>query len=115
NFNISFNKNKILALTDDEQFMLSSVAWDSGFSDFPYIARVGESAATFFGTVWDGNYGYEDFDVTPGGVYTLKPGLPTNSADVNVKPKPGDIKYRDINGDGIINGDDRVNIGRPLP
>lgn len=28
---------------------------------------------------------------------------------------PGDIKYRDQNGDGIINDDDRVNLGDPFP
>ena len=27
-------------------------------------------------------------------------------------PKPGDIKYADINGDGVINGDDRTIIGK---
>lgn len=28
-------------------------------------------------------------------------------------PKPGDIKYKDINGDGRVNPDDRVHIGYP--
>jgi len=28
---------------------------------------------------------------------------------------PGDIKYKDQNGDGIINDDDRVNLGDPFP
>lgn len=28
---------------------------------------------------------------------------------------PGDIKYRDQNGDGIINDEDRVNLGDPFP
>jgi TonB-dependent starch-binding outer membrane protein SusC len=29
--------------------------------------------------------------------------------------RPGDIRYADINGDGIINADDRVVIGNPFP
>jgi len=29
--------------------------------------------------------------------------------------RPGDIKYRDINGDGVINDDDRVVLGSPIP
>ncbi|MBK8391397.1 MAG: TonB-dependent receptor [Saprospiraceae bacterium] len=29
--------------------------------------------------------------------------------------KPGDIKYVDTNGDGILDGDDRVNLGSPIP
>lgn len=30
-------------------------------------------------------------------------------------PKPGDIKYLDITGDGIVNADDRESIGSPFP
>jgi len=115
NFNISFNQNKILALADDEEFMLSSVSWDNQFTNFPYIARVGQAAANYFGMIWEGVYNYDDFDTTPGGGYILKGHLPTNNPDANRKPQPGDIKYRDINGDGIINDYDRVNIGRALP
>lgn len=29
--------------------------------------------------------------------------------------KPGDIKFRDLNQDGIINDDDRTNLGSPIP
>ena len=30
-------------------------------------------------------------------------------------PQPGDIKYKDINGDGVINESDRTVIGNPTP
>lgn len=44
----------------------------------------------------------------------LKPEISGNgSARGNIKP--GDIKYDDINGDGIVNEKDRVVIGRALP
>ncbi|GAB3895974.1 TonB-dependent receptor [Larkinella knui] len=29
--------------------------------------------------------------------------------------KPGDLRYEDVNGDGVINGDDRVYLGTPIP
>ncbi len=29
--------------------------------------------------------------------------------------KPGDIRYADTNGDGVLNGDDRVYLGSPIP
>lgn len=32
-----------------------------------------------------------------------------------VAPQPGDIRYVDINGDGTVNTDDRVGIGKPIP
>ena len=31
------------------------------------------------------------------------------------KVEPGDIKYKDVNGDGVINNDDRTVIGNPTP
>lgn len=51
-------------------------------------------------------------------------GLFQTQADVNAHPSqaelgaeaaPGDIRYVDVNGDGIINTDDRTNIGDPIP
>jgi TonB-linked SusC/RagA family outer membrane protein len=40
-----------------------------------------------------------------------------NSAGVVIQPnaKPGDIKYADLNGDGIINDGDRYNAGNGIP
>jgi len=38
---------------------------------------------------------------------------PTQAFGDNTLPKGGDIKYRDVNGDGIINQDDQVPIGLP--
>jgi TonB-linked SusC/RagA family outer membrane protein len=37
------------------------------------------------------------------------------SGTLNPNVKPGDIKFLDINGDGIINSDDREFIGSPIP
>lgn len=34
-----------------------------------------------------------------------------NSAVINANTKPGDLKYRDMNGDGVIDGKDQVVIG----
>jgi len=33
----------------------------------------------------------------------------------NPADKPGDIKFRDLNNDGVINDDDRTFIGNPIP
>ena len=37
------------------------------------------------------------------------------SGTLNPNVKPGDIKFNDLNGDGIINSDDRDFIGSPIP
>ncbi len=58
---------------------------------------------------------------TPGYFYGYKTaGLFQNAAEIKSSPKqdgaqPGDIKYVDVNGDGIINASDKTNIGNSFP
>src|SRR5690606_5344449 len=40
---------------------------------------------------------------------------PDQSAVASVAPQPGDLRFVDINGDGIVDADDRTNIGDPIP
>lgn len=61
------------------------------------------------GIAIDNYYGYES------------EGFFRNEADVDATAAkmpntlPGDIKYKDQNGDGVINDDDRINLGDPFP
>ena len=114
-FNISFNRDKVLQLAEGQETLLSGVSFTGDFNATNlYIARVGGPRASFYGVVWDGVYGLEDFDVTPAGKYILKEGVVTNGNDKSVI-QPGDIKYVDMNGDGIVNQNDMVVIGRCAP
>ncbi len=114
-FNISFNRDRVLQLSEGQETLLSSVGFTGDFNATNlYIARVGAPVASFYGMLWEGVYGLEDFDLTPGGKYILKDGVPTNGSDRGVI-QPGDIKYADINGDGIVNDQDMVVIGRCNP
>jgi len=67
----------------------------------PWINRVGEPIGAFY--MWEAE------------------GLFTDSADVkkhatqSVSTGPGDIKYKDINGDGKIDGNDRTIVGNDVP
>ena len=114
-FNISFNRNKVLALNDGQQNILTPVAWDNNYKQSPtYIAKVGQPIAMFYGYVWDGNYQYSDFDQSTSGTYVLKSNVP-NNGNARTTIKPGDIKYRDLNGDGVVNIQDVTTIGNPNP
>lgn len=113
-FNISFNQNKILALTRDQTEMFRNNAFHFQYTESFNISRVGEPAGQFWGYEWLGNYQYADFDETSPGVYLLKDNVADNGSprgDI----QPGDIKYRDVNEDGRINDDDKVILGRALP
>lgn len=40
---------------------------------------------------------------------------PDQTAVASVAPQPGDLRFVDINGDGVVDIDDRTNIGDPIP
>ena len=65
-----------------------------------------------YGFVYEGTYKYDDFTRT-GDTYYLKDNIAYPGARKNVQP--GDMKYRDINDDGVIDDNDRTIIGRGTP
>ncbi|NGF55775.1 TonB-dependent receptor [Parapedobacter sp. SGR-10] len=112
-FNISFNRGKILALNGEEDKLFSYPSFISQYSTNPlYIAEVGKPVGLFYGYVWEGTYKYADFDNPAEGVYVLKNNVTGNGSDL---VQPGDIKYRDLNGDLTIDEKDLTIIGRGLP
>jgi len=113
-FNISFNKNKIMALTRGQQSLPTNGRYESQFDKPLYVSEVGKPAGMMIGFLWEGNYQYEHFDNPSPGVYILKKDVPTNGAVRNTI-QPGDIKYTDLNKDGIINDYDLTFIGRGQP
>lgn len=114
NFNISFNRNKVMELTRGQRSLNSNANYVSQFNKPLYVAEVGKPAGMMIGFIWEGNYQYEDFDNPSPGVYVLKPSIATNGAVRNTI-QPGDIKYKDMNGDGIMNDADLTFIGRGQP
>lgn len=76
-FNISFNRNKVLSLNDDEPSLASRVNWGNFNNAYPYIAIPGHPIAMFYGHIFDGVYQYTDFDKV-GESYILKDGVPNN-------------------------------------
>ena len=113
-FNISFNKNQILELTQGQQLLQNAVSFEAQFSSPLYISAIGQPAGMFYGYVFDGVYQYADFNNPAPGTYVLKSELPTNG-NSRTSIQPGDIKYRDANGDGVVNSQDMMVIGRGQP
>lgn len=113
-FNISFNRNKVLALADNQNYILTSQGWGDDWKNIPgYIAKLGDPIAQFYGLIYDGVYGYEDFNKV-GTTYVLRSDVQSNNAS-GTNVQPGDIKYRDLNGDYIIDENDKTVIGSPIP
>lgn len=111
-FNIAFNRNKILGLTENQLQLTTSQSWGDDWKNIPgYVAKIGSPIAQFYGLIYDGVYNYDDF-IKVGDTYTLKENIPSNGgARANIKP--GDIKYVDLNGDLQISEGDKTVIGTP--
>lgn len=108
-FNIAFNRNRVLALVDNQNTLQSSVTWETHFnSQFPYISQVGKPTGMMYGFIYDGTYKPEDFDEKG----NLREGIPAYKGNTM---QPGDMKYRDMNGDGKIDDYDRTIIGCGQP
>ncbi|MEO7264440.1 MAG: TonB-dependent receptor [Ferruginibacter sp.] len=118
-FNISSNKNKVVALGVNQPFFFPAASWGVNGQPTDYITRIGDPVGSMWGLVTDGFYTVEDFDFTPGtngyGIYTLKAGVPKYGTALGTV-QPGALKFKDLNHDSIIDIDhDRKIIGDPTP
>lgn len=114
-FNISFVKNTLVSLQSGKDYMLSKTSITSAFKAYDYISKVGDSLGSMYGYVFDGVYQTSDFVMDHSGKMRLKPGIPDISQHSGVDVAPGFVKYKDIDGDGVITTDDRTVIGNGQP
>lgn len=112
NFNMALNRNKVTALTRDQYSLLSRVSWDQKYNgQYPYITQVGAPSGLMYGYIYEGTYKEDEFiDGT-----NLKDGVPYLSSVGKSIIRPGDPKYKDVNGDGVVDENDRTVIGRGQP
>lgn len=112
-FNIALNRNEIRALnTGENTLMPNPIVWDNKFNgQYPYISQVGKPTGLMYGFLYLGTYKSEEFNEAG----LLQEGIPYMSQYSRDQIQPGDAKYLDINGDGVITDDDRTIIGCGQP
>ena len=98
--NVSTVKNEVTALINDTPLLGNTGFRGGGITR----TEVGQPISSFFGRVADGIYRSEA-EVAAG----PDQGFADNAAGV------GRLRYKDLNGDGVINDDDRDFIGNPTP
>ena len=98
NFNISFNNNKIISL--DQNSQLFPQGSSIGLNGYLAVNKVGYPINSFYGYVTQGIF-QTNYDV-------LAHATQTGAA-------PGDLRFKDLNNDGVINDQDRTVIGNPNP
>lgn len=95
--NLSTNKNQMLTLPDNNEDILINSAPGHFLQSESQILRVGEPIGSFYGYIYDGVI--QEGQTVPDGFET----------------QAGGELYRDLNGDGVINSDDKTIIGDPTP
>ncbi|MFY9160104.1 SusC/RagA family TonB-linked outer membrane protein [Aquirufa ecclesiirivi] len=101
-FNISFNKNKVLTLaTPSDIFNVGG----PNFTNPTNIIRIGEPVGSFWGLTRLGVWGTAEAEEA----------AKWTSYRNGLKILPGDIKYKDFNGDRAITDADRSIIGNGSP
>ena len=109
NFQISFNRNRLVALDGSSNAQLVGYGQ---WSDIVSVTEIGESLYNFYGYKVVGVY--KDFDDIMNSPKAEK--FPEDGVfNRNTTVWPGDLKFEDVNKDGVINELDRTNIGSPLP
>ena len=99
NLNLGSSKNEVLSLGSLEEIT-------GGNFDAIQVSRttVGEPLFYFYGLVTDGVF---QTQAEVDAVYTANP--------TQTIVQPGDIRFKDLNGDGDITAEDRTKIGNPYP
>lgn len=102
--NLSAYRSKILSLGGAQPFNGQGIRGGSNITRYD----VGQPLGSFYGYVADGLFQTQDE------LNALNTASPTKFYQSS-GTAPGDIKYMDLNGDGVINDADRTFIGNPNP
>ncbi|WP_210488127.1 SusC/RagA family TonB-linked outer membrane protein [Rufibacter aurantiacus] len=95
--NFSRNKNKVTSLATGNVSLAGGSIPVGGY--LTTISRVGDPIGSFYGYIMDGIFQTTD----------------EIAASAQTSAKPGDFRYRDINGDNVIDSRDKVILGNPNP
>ncbi len=112
NLVFSLNRNKVVALNDDSQVMYGNLDWWAEFQTATMI-KVGEPMGVFYGYVTEGLFQNEE-DIKAHATQ-VGSGAYNNSIDKTTGVWIGDIKFKDLNNDGVIDANDQQKIGDPNP
>ncbi len=112
NVNLTVNRNKVLDLKQTQ--LDRSIYWYSGFQNV-ITTRENLPVGQFFGFVADGLFTSAE-EILNHAVQIPSAADPSvNEIDRNSGLWLGDVKWKDLNGDGVIDNQDRTFIGDPNP
>jgi TonB-linked SusC/RagA family outer membrane protein len=114
NFNISQNENEILEMPDN----LTEYKYSFGNGEYAYKVKIGDPLGSFYGYKYLGVYGNEAETYAKdknGNLILDIDGNPVYMKNGSRRVYPGDAKYSDMNGDGVIDQYDICYLGNSMP
>lgn len=115
NANIAFNRNEVLSLGSLENYPWGS-GWASSAISNDYMVEVGSPIGRMYGYQSDGRYEVSDFERYDASAnqWVLKEGIVDGKEEIGII-RPGSMKLKDLDGDGMITETDRTFIGNANP
>ncbi len=111
-FSVGYNKNEVTRLANAEGVINGAMHVLSQGTSFVSRVAVGEPIGYFYGFETNGilqNQAEVD-------AYVDADGNPIKiMGEEGIARRPGDVRFVDQNGDGVVNDEDKVNIGKPHP
>ena len=107
----SHNRSTVEALTGESVQLYEA---QFGYNQSTHRLAVGEPIGQFYGYITEGVYQVSDFDYDAATkTYTLKEGVPYKGDRNSVQP--GDWKFRNLDGNEVIDENDKTVIGHASP
>jgi TonB-dependent starch-binding outer membrane protein SusC len=102
NTSVTFStfKSMVTATNEDNSAIVTGGSFYNGQSQLATVFQKGYAPGTFYGYKTDGLFQTQ---------------AEINNSPTQAGARPGDIKYKDINGDGVITSADQTNLGNPFP
>lgn len=107
-FNLSWIKNEVTSLGTGNEPIWGSYINESSIVDYVTKTEVGRPIGSFYGYVTDGIFQTVE-EVKQSAQYEA------GKLDTWQNAYPGDVRFKDLNGDGKITAEDRTYLGSPLP
>ena len=106
--NFSMDRNKVVSLSNQINAIYET---NTNNQQAQFLTKVGQPVGMITGYVAEGLFqNYKDIST-----HANQTSNPTLTVDPNTGTWVGDVKFKDINGDGVIDQKDRIVLGNPWP